>query len=231
MAKNTSTTARKAPAKRAPRRSTLKIEPVITVQCREFERVINRIKAFAGDDLTPSINSVVIEYHKGVLSAFATDRFTMGCNIIAHDTDPDNRPDYFKVVVRLADVALLLAAVKRVVGDRFALKHRDGRLIVDGVSVGDPDLIDTYPKYRHLLENAVRESGTPDLNAAISMNPVYLRRFAQIKPTPIMRVSTATKPIVVVSENFIGMLMPVREVGSVESVLARLGIDTKGAAA
>lgn len=230
MTKNTTTAApRKTPAKRAPRRTVAK-KPApkpIGVHVRELERSIARVKPFAhADELLPVINSIVFEYRSGVLSVFATDRFTMGCSIIEHTADADDLPDDFTVVVRLGELPLLMAAVKRgSAGGHAVITHKDGRIVTDGVSVGDPALIDSLPKWRNILATAAREAGTPDINSAISMNPVYLQRFARIKPTPTLSVSTPSKPIVVTSVDFIGLLMPVRDLDGADRLLERLGVE------
>ncbi|AXQ63909.1 DNA polymerase III sliding clamp [Gordonia phage Horus] len=228
MTKNTTTATPRKPATKRASKRVAKPEPrPIGIHVRELERAIARVKPFAhADELLPVINSIIFDYRDGVLSAFATDRFTMGCNIVEHTADADNLPENFTVVVRLGELPLLLAAVKRgSAGGHAVIAHRDGQIVTDGVAVGDPTLVEAVPKWRNILAGAVREAGAPEINSAISMNPVYLRRFAQIKPTPTMSVSTAGKPIVVTSVNFIGLLMPVRDVDGPDRLLERLGIE------
>ncbi|QOI66879.1 DNA polymerase III sliding clamp [Gordonia phage Bosnia] len=230
--KSTTATPRKSPAKRAPRRAAAKKSvDTIAVASTELERAIARVKPFAcTDESLPAINAVALQLRNRILTLVATDRFTLGANII-HPVfleDDMSLPDDFEVVIRLVELPILLGALKRCNSkalNRVELQIADGQVIVDGVRIGDASLSGKYPKWRQIIENAEREATAAPEFGEVAMNPAYLRRFAAIKPRPVMRVSTPSKPVIATSDDFVGVLMPVRMTGSRADVLSQLGIS------
>ena len=227
----TKTSSRRTPAKRAPRKpAAKKSTDKMTVVISEFEKAIATVKPFASADTTlPMINSVVLQMRDRTLTIAATDRFTMGANVIRPVFPDDNKdlPGDFEVVIRLIELPILLGALKRSdakLVNRVELTITGNQIVVDGVRVGDPDLSGKFPDWRKIVAEAeVASQGTPQFGE-VAMNPTYLRKFAQIKPRPHLRVSSESKPILAVSENFIGVLMPVRIAQDRASVLASFGI-------
>ncbi|MDL9938716.1 hypothetical protein QSJ18_18370 [Gordonia sp. ABSL1-1] len=221
--KTPATPAKKAPAKRAPRKAVPKVATSIFVPSRYLDQAIAKVKPFASTDTTfPRNNGVVIEMRDGILTAFATDRFTLGCNEIEYSVDGEDKAPDFATIIRLADLPLVSVLLKRSLGMPIEITPADGRITLADTKVGE----EVSPMdWRRSIASAVEKtSANPDVNAAVSMNPVYLRRFAQLKPRPAMRVSSALAPILVTSgDSFIGLLMPLREDGIPEEIARRIG--------
>lgn len=225
------------PRKAAPRKATKRpnaktpATDKITVHISEFEKAIARVKPFAGTDETlPSINAVALQLRDRVLTVVATNRFILGASVITPVLfDDDTLPPDFEVVIRLVDLPLLAAVLKRsdarAVG-RIELQVKDGQIVVDGVRFGDTNLPDKYPHWRRLVAAAEQRvaAGPPDFSEIV-VNPEYLRKFTQIKPTPKLHVTAPSKPILAVSDDFIGIIMPVRVVEDRATTLARFGIN------
>ncbi|WP_288337895.1 hypothetical protein [uncultured Gordonia sp.] len=228
--KTTKATPRKAPAKKTRVRKAPAKKPVdaITVSVSDFEKAIARVKPFACTDETlPMINGIMLELKDRVLTVVATDRFTIGASLVHplfYDED-EELPADFQVVIRLPELPIVAAVLKRCVLGRIDLQVLGGQIVIDGIRVGDTDLNGQFPDWRRLVTEAEKRinGGVPEIGE-IAMNPAYLRRFAQIRPLPTMRVTGANHPALAVAEGFIGLLMPVRITTTREEVLAKFGI-------
>lgn len=230
------TAARKAPAKKAPVRKSPAKKPVdtITVSVSDFEKAIARVKPFACTDETfPMINGIMLELKDRVLTVVATDRFTIGASLVHpvfYDEDKELPAD-FQVVIRLSELPIVAAVLKRSPGrlvGRIDLRVSGGQIVIDGMRVGDTDLNGKFPDWRRLVAEAEGRiaEGVPEIGE-IAMNPAYLRRFAQVRPLPVMRVTAAHRPALAVSDGFIGLLMPVRITTTRTEALAEFGITVE----
>lgn len=231
---------RKVPAKKAaPRRAAAnKVTDTITVSVTDFTRALARVKPFACTDQTlPMINGVALQLRDRVLTVTATDRFTLGSSIVRPVFVDGNNvlPPDFEVLIRLMEMPILLTALKRSETkaiNRIDLRVADGRIELDGVRVGDPDIPGRFPEWRGIIAEAEQRvaDGTPDFTEIV-VNPSYLRRFALINPTPKMIVSGQSKPVVAVADDFVGVLMPVATSKARAEVLSEFGIGSSESAA
>lgn len=208
-----------APAKSKPQ---VKVEP--SILSLELHRILTDAQLFASRDATlPMIYAVQLEADGERLHARATDRFTLGIS-----TTPYVGPK-FKVLLPLPEVDLIRTFARPGRGwrkERRTTLHvtPQGTLLrinIDGMQLSVPTSKGEFPKYKQLFpENGAEVEAVP---GGMGFNPAYLARFGRVSGNyggaRYYRIG-ANKPMVVtVGENFVGLIMPVRTPGDVQTKL------------
>lgn len=184
-------------------------DPQITMPRRDFTALINAVLPHSSrHEIMPAIRGVLLRTEHGRLTATATDRYTLGHRL---GPETDQQVDVF---LPLPHVRLILSTVKGRPDDEITLQFRPGEV---GVKWGDTSLAvpstDSagFPKVD--IARALATS-TP-CPSMVRLNADYAARFRACGD-PYLDYCIGPRdrdPVLVVGDNFIGLIMPVRYSG------------------
>lgn len=193
----------------------------VTVKAEVLVRTLSNVVPFAdtGRDAYAAISVVHVEAGNGVITATATDRFTMG-----HARGEANGA-MGGTSIRLPDVKRILDTLKGAAkADAYAILTLSGETPetqtltvacdVLGTSVTVAPEFEAFPRYRRLFptEHEV------NLTVSAAFNAAYMARFAKVKvdrgvPMRIVHASPQKPMVVEIGDSFVGIIMPVKNAG------------------
>lgn len=189
---------------------------MITVKADGMARILGNALAHAGkDDTLPVLNAVRLECAEGTLTAVGTDRYSLGL-----DTAQlvDSTGDFTFLLGR-DDATRIIKACKEhgkawrsvVGGPTVDLTVEGDRLTFTtyGQQITAQPVIGEFPRYRGLFPD------TTDATEHVALSPSNLAKLTKLttdsKNTPLrFYFISATKPVVVRVDTFVGLLMPCR---------------------
>lgn len=196
----------------------------ITISAKKLKGLVDTIAPHTTDGMMPTLSCIQFRSYKGVVTAGATDRFTIG---IAREVIEDVEPG-FSARVSVTDLRTILSVFRpsRRVNPVITLTvdSENGRLVVEE-SGGLSGLLAASFAFKlndfdvPSLEGLVKKWEAPDKPVErFALNPSLLAKFAhaQRHGEPLLIESGGpNKPCVVsVGDYFIGLIMPVRDLGS-----------------
>lgn len=198
----------------------------LTIDARTFRFLLEPILPLASkDSMTPLLTAVLIRSDGITVTAEATDRFRLGiCRANLTDMGAERDQTEFKALIRVTDLKRIMGLFKVTRFDNpvTQITHADGMITAESTE-GFGDIAGAS-----LTVTALDASGYPDLHAlirkALASNgervdsfSINVAQFADFKHAVSrgsalsVRAGAAQKdPIVVQTDNFIGLLVPKR---------------------
>lgn len=202
------------------------VEPVVgTMRAKELHSAISNALNFAAPVSAgiPAIAAVHVEASAEQLIAVATDRFVLGATRVDYSGEP------FSVSIGVDDAKTLVRIAKTLKRDErsreVSIVGVDGRVefaFSSGESLSVRDADTEFPKWRHLLPASEERMGAV---VGMGYNPLNLAKFAKVandshERMVVFPTATDGRPgctAVTIGPDFVGLVMPVRAPGGVET--------------
>lgn len=199
----------------------------LTIKAHQLFTVMSDALQFASSDATiPMLNAVRLEtVARGDsvdLMAIATDRFTLG--VSRADADGDVLPGFnlaatdAKNLVRIAKTAARMQTYRTVDVETDDYTQNVVFTFSSGETVTVRKHEHDFPRWRQFFPHD--NAGMTDDVSGIGYTPEYLAKFGKVsagKRNPMQFFPRTAKPgVVMIGEDFIGIIMPVRIPGETD---------------